>query len=149
MKTRLRLFGAVTVAFFVAQAAQAHTELAETVPANHATIAAAPEDVQLRFSEPVRLTALSIQKDGGAKQALGPLPAAAAETFAVALPALGDGRYVVAWRALSGDTHVMTGDFMFAVGSAANHGQHHGAEARPANEHPEHAGTVRHGDHGG
>jgi len=135
-----------TVAFFAAQAAQAHTELAETYPADHATIAAAPEDVQLRFSEPVRLTALSIQKDGAAKQALGPLPSAAAERFAVALPTLGDGHYVVAWRALSGDTHVMTGDFMFAVGSAADHGQHDGAEARHADEHAEHAGAVHHGD---
>jgi hypothetical protein len=40
--------------------------------------------------------------------------------FAVALPAtIGDGHYVVAWRALSEDTHVMNGEFMFTVGVEA------------------------------
>ena len=127
----------MAVATFVAGSAVAHTELAETVPANGATIAEAPESLQLRFSEAVRLTALSVQKDGGQKQSLGPLPAAATAEFSVALPAsIDDGHYVVSWRALSEDTHVMTGEFMFVVGdgSHANHADASAAEplATPA-----------------
>lgn len=131
---KLRLF-VITLAAFVAQSALAHTELASTVPADRATLAAAPETLRLQFSEPVRLTALTVQKDDAAKQSLGPLPAGNTETFSVALPeGLGDGHYVVTWRALSEDTHVMSGEFMFAVGTAAApdpHAGHSPAAAPP------------------
>lgn len=123
---------------FAGGSALAHTELKASVPANAATVEQAPENLELTFSAPVRLTALSIQKDGGQKQSIGPLPAENTATFAVALPAeIGDGHYVVSWRALSEDTHVMSGEFMFAVGgegipsehtnpteTAAEHGAH-------------------------
>jgi methionine-rich copper-binding protein CopC len=121
------------------QAALAHTELAETVPADRAVVQAAPDHVQLRFSEPVRLTALSVQKDGQPKRSLGPLPAETAERLTIALPALDDGHYVVTWRALSEDTHVMSGEFMFAVGSTGSHDEHMSREAEHAREQPGHA----------
>jgi methionine-rich copper-binding protein CopC len=79
---------------------------------------AAPKEVMLHFSAPVRLTALSLQKQGQSKQSLGPLPADASEHVSIAAPALSEGRYTVSWRALSADTHVMTGEFDFAVGAA-------------------------------
>lgn len=128
----------------IMQSALAHTELAETVPADRAVVAAAPENVQLRFSEPVRLTALAVQQDGAAKQSLGPLPAATTEEFSVALPALGDGHYVVTWRALSEDTHVMSGEFMFAVGPEGAHEAHMNHGAAQADEHGEHASQDHH-----
>lgn len=128
-----------TLAAATMQAALAHTELAETVPANRAVIQAAPDDVRLRFSEPVRLTALSVQKDGQAKHSLGPLPAETTERFTVALPALDDGHYVVTWRALSEDTHIMSGEFVFAVGSAAGHDEHMSHEAEHGREQAGHA----------
>jgi copper transport protein len=132
----------MTVATFVAGSALAHTELAATTPANGAMIAEAPENVQLTFSEPVRLTALSMQKDGERKQSLGPLPAETIEEFSVALPAtVEDGHYVVTWRALSEDTHVMNGEFMFAVGAEGTHEAHMNHENMPAGEH--------HDEHGG
>ena len=105
------------------QIALAHTELSESVPADRAMLESAPEAVALNFSEPVRLTALTVQLDGAAKQSLGPLPADAAEHFSVAVMALEDGHYTVSWRALSEDTHVMTGDFMFMVGATGDHDQ--------------------------
>jgi len=131
MKT-LRLI-TMTLATLAVQSALAHTELTGTVPADSATVATAPEGVQLTFSEPVRLTALVIQRDGAQKQSLGPLESVAAENFSVALPAtLEDGHYVVTWRALSEDTHVMSGEFMFAVGAEGGqdaHSQHAPAPA--------------------
>jgi len=136
----------LTVAAIAAKSALAHTELAATVPANGTMIAAAPETVQLTFSEPVRLTALSIQKDGERKQSLGPLTAAATEEFSVALPAtIEDGHYVVTWRALSEDTHVMTGEFMFAVGVDGSHDAHMNHADMPGRELHEAAA----GDHAG
>jgi len=131
----------IGIGMLAAQSALAHTELSATIPADSAMIAEAPKDVQLTFSEPVRLTALTIQLDGAAKQSLGPLPSETTERFAIELPALADGHYVVAWRALSEDTHVMNGEFMFAVGADGQHDAHmeHSA-AMP------HDGTMPHED---
>jgi copper transport protein len=112
--------------------ALAHTALSESVPADHAVLESAPETLALRFSEPVRLTALSIQMDGAAKQAIEPLPTNEAERFDIDAPALADGHYTVSWRALSADAHVVTGEFMFVIGDDA-------ASAGPA--HDGHAGA--------
>ena len=128
----LRLLLTVLAAF-AAHSAFAHTELAATVPADRATLAAAPETLDLEFSEPVRLTALTVQRDGAAKQSLGPLPSGNSGKFSMPLPAgLGDGHYVVSWRAMSEDTHVISGEFMFAVGAAAAAGAHDGDAAADA-----------------
>jgi copper transport protein len=128
--TRLTALG---IAALIAQSALAHTELKSTVPADQSTVVAAPEKVELTFSEPVRLTALTIQQGHAEKQNLGPLPSEAAETLAVALPTgLAAGEYIVAWRALSEDTHVVSGEFKFAVGAATDaHAGHAAAPAAP------------------
>ena len=135
MKTsRLFAFG---IAAIFAQLALAHTELTSTVPADHATVATAPANVELKFSEPVRLTALTIQQGDAEKRSLEPLPSAASGSFAVALPAgLAAGTYVVAWRALSEDTHVVTGEFTFAVGAAADAHAGHGATPAAGQDQP-------------
>jgi len=129
---------AMSIATLFAGAALAHTELKATFPADAAMITEAPGNVELFFSEPVRLTALSIQKDDERKQSLGPLPSETTESFSVALPAMtDDGHYVVTWRALSEDTHVMNGEFMFAVGAEGSHDGHMNHEDMPAGEHHE------------
>ncbi len=131
----------MTLASFTARSALAHTGLTETVPADRALIAAAPVDVRLTFSAPVRLTAFSIQKDDEKKQSLGPLPTETTAEFSVALPStLVDGHYVVTWRAMSEDTHIMSGEFMFAVGSEGSHDMHM--------NHTETSGGEHHNDHG-
>jgi copper transport protein len=148
MKKTLQLI-VTTLAAAAAQSVLAHADLAETVPADRAVVAAAPDDVELRFSEPVRLTALSVQKDGAARQSLGPLPAETTERFAVSLPSLDEGHYVVSWRALSEDTHVMSGEFMFVVGATGSHEEHMNHETVHAGEHSEHMTQDHHDDHGG
>jgi methionine-rich copper-binding protein CopC len=130
-----------------AQTAFAHAELSGSTPASCAMLESAPENVTLNFSEPVRLTALSMQKDGAAKQSLGPLPSEALEQFVVAAPALQDGHYKVSWRALSEDTHVMTGEFMFMVGAAGDHAQHMNCTADADSHEPGHAAEGDHGEH--
>lgn len=141
---------AMSVATLAAGTALAHTELKATIPTDRAMIASAPENVELTFSEPVRLTALSIQRDGEQKRSLGPLPSETTENFSVALPAtIGDGHYVVAWRALSEDTHVMSGEFMFAVGAEGSHGAHMNHEDMPAGEHHAMPAGEHHDEHTG
>lgn len=126
----------------LSQLAYAHTELAGSMPADQAALEAAPEELMLHFSAPVRLTALGVQHAGGKKQDLGPLPTVVGEDFAIAAPAgLADGAYTVTWRAMSEDTHVMTGEFVFTVGEApmpAGRAQH--ADHLPADQ-------VQHGEH--
>lgn len=109
-------------------AAHAHTELSGSMPADDAVLAAAPKDLMLHFSEEVRLTTLSVQASGGEKQEIGALPTSTSKDFVIPAPALGAGDYVVSWRAMSEDTHVMTGEFKFTVqaenGTHAQHSAH-------------------------
>ncbi len=121
---------ALALAGIAAPAAFAHTELARTVPADAEVVESAPEQIELEFSAAVRLTALTVQQTGGEKRSLGPLPGEMTEAFDIALPVLDDGHYVVSWRALSEDTHVMTGEFMFVIGEGASHEEHMSEESQ-------------------
>jgi len=95
--------------------AQAHTYLSESVPADEAVVTVAPEEIVLGFSGAVRLTAVSILDGGGAEHALEPLPVETGERFVVGLSDLSPGDYVVSWRAVGADTHVVSGEFHFTI----------------------------------
>ncbi len=97
-------------------AALAHTQLSSSIPADQSTVEAAPDEVSLTFSEPVRLTAVTVQTGTGS-ESLEVSAAEAAEEFTVALPRLAPGEYVIEWRALSADTHVVSGEIRFTVSS--------------------------------
>jgi methionine-rich copper-binding protein CopC len=128
-------------------AAFAHSELTASVPADKASVAAAPKELTLTFSEPVRLTALAVSGGGSQKQ-LGPLPTQGQKEFSIASPDLAQGEYTVSWRALSKDAHVMTGQFTFAVGQPAAAGASHEAHgAGHAGHHAQH-GAEQGAQHG-
>jgi methionine-rich copper-binding protein CopC len=93
----------------------AHVHLLKSVPANGATVTQAPANFVLTFAGPAKLTALSLQKDSGPAQKLGPLPAGAAAEITIPAPQLQTGKYVLTWRVLSGDGHVMPGTLSFTV----------------------------------
>jgi copper transport protein len=112
--------------------AAAHAKLASSVPADEASLQSPPKALTLNFSEAVRLTALSLARDGERPQPIGSLPAGMMKDFSVAAPSLPAGRYSVSWRALAADSHVMTGTFTFTVGAA-------GASADSAQGHSGHA----------
>jgi len=98
--------------------AHAHTHLKAAVPANGSTVAEAPKDLVLTFSGPVRLTALTISKpDGSDEQKISALPADNAASITVPAPKLVAGQYLVNWRIVGADGHVMSGKFSFTVGS--------------------------------
>lgn len=92
-----------------------HTKLAASVPEDGAQIATATE-IRLEFSAPVRLTAVQLRDGDGTEISLGDLPNESQETFSVAIKdALGPGQYQVSWRSISGDSHVVNGEFRFTV----------------------------------
>ncbi|HTO44720.1 MAG TPA: copper resistance CopC family protein [Burkholderiales bacterium] len=106
-------------ACLVVEAAQAHAHLEKSTPADGSTLAAAPATLELTFSEPARLTALSIRRDEGAEQAVRVLPTAAERTQRVALPALAAGTYTFTWRVLAADGHVSSGVVRFTIAASA------------------------------
>lgn len=124
----------------LAGVAHAHTELAATTPADGSRIAAAPEHLTLRFSAPVTLTMLAVRAADGTATTLGPLPATPNTSFTVAAPTLAPGAYVVAWRALSADTHVVRGEFTFSVGGTGTGTATPAADAQQ----PEHGAHTEH-----
>ncbi len=95
--------------------AQAHTYLSESIPADEAVVNIAPGEIVLGFSEVVRLTAVSIRSGDGAEQPLEPLPGKTGERFVVSVTDLSPGDYVVSWRAVGADTHVVSGEFRFTL----------------------------------
>jgi len=116
MKILSLLPGLVLVMFGVT--ASAHAHLQKSSPADNSVITTSPSNLVLNFSEAARLTALSIQKGSESPQKL-PLPTTAAQQISVPLPRLTPGTYLVSWRVVSDDGHVMSGALHFTL--AAGH----------------------------
>lgn len=118
------VLGAVLAAFVPTGPASAHAVLVASRPAAGEQLAPGqpPARIELRFSEPVvvAVDAVRVVRADGASVAVGPAghDGAGGEVVRAALPALADGAYVVAWRAVSADGHPVRGSFVFAVGSA-------------------------------
>jgi methionine-rich copper-binding protein CopC len=110
--------------------ADAHAHLQKSSPADNSLITTSPSHLVLNFSEAARLTALSIQKDEEPKQNLKPLPTTAAQQISVPLPPLTPGTYLVNWRVLSEDGHMMAGalHFTLAADRATDHPADHSAQ---------------------
>jgi methionine-rich copper-binding protein CopC len=95
----------------------AHTHLVKSDPADGSTVKVSPQKFVLTFAEPVKVTALTAQREGEAAKKLAPLPSAAAAEVSVPAPQLAPGKYVLSWRAAGDDGHVMAGKITFTVGS--------------------------------
>jgi methionine-rich copper-binding protein CopC len=106
----LLLVGASAFAF-------AHAKLLKSDPVEGATVKAAPTQFVLTFGEPAKLTTLTLQKGAEPAQKIGPLPTEAAAKISVPAPKLEPGKYVLAWRAVGDDGHVVPGKLTFTVGT--------------------------------
>lgn len=107
----------ITAMLLVAGAAQAHTHLQSSVPADKSKVAAPPA-LELHFSESARVTALTLQQGAAAPVSL-TVPATAGKDIKVPVKALVAGDYKVTWRVAGADGHVMSGTFSFTVDPAA------------------------------
>lgn len=112
-----RLIG-IVLGLSLTIAAHAHTKLASSAPAADASVGA-PRAIELKFQGDVRLTSVSLTDSAGAAKHLDAIPAAVASTFSLAIhEPLAAGAYKVVWRAVGGDTHIITGEFAFTVVAA-------------------------------
>ena len=95
--------------------AQAHAHLKASNPKEGETVTMMPGSISLTFSESVRITAVSIQKDTEPKQKL-TSPTTTGEQMSVEVPRLLAGNYTLTWRVTStDDSHIMSGELHFKV----------------------------------
>lgn len=110
---------AAGLAALTPQPAPAHALLDHAVPAVGATIAQAPQEIRLAFSEPVEALFCSVvvSTASGSPVASAPAQADPADRrqLILPLPPLPAGSYAVHWRVVSVDTHRTEGHFTFTV----------------------------------
>jgi methionine-rich copper-binding protein CopC len=99
-----------------------HLKLVRSFPAADTVLATSPEKVTIELSEAVEVTGakLTLATQGGAPIALGALrrePSAPKVLRADVTTTLAVGGYVVSWRTMSKDGHVVKGTFAFRVGA--------------------------------
>jgi copper transport protein len=108
------------VAATAAPARFAHAALAATDPADGSVVATQPEEVSATFDEPIHMTvsSLEVYTPDGDRADDGDTTLANPEEIAVTLlPGLGSGTYTAVWHVISDDTHPVSGEFTFSIGS--------------------------------
>jgi methionine-rich copper-binding protein CopC len=97
--------------------AQAHAMLDHASPLVGSTIAAAPREVSLSFSQGIdqASSGVEVSNTAGARVDQGK-PQISGSTMRVPLKPLSPGTYRVHWYAVSADSHKSEGNFVFHVG---------------------------------
>jgi copper transport protein len=104
--------------------ASAHSVATHTSLANGSVLTIAPTEFQITLNEAARLTKLTLQKAGDAKaQELGPLPKNPQKFITIPVPKLGVGGYILRYRTVSADDHIMPGVIKFTIAGAATPGK--------------------------
>jgi len=114
---RLLIFVPLLLPPLAPTAAQAHAFLDHASPLVGSTVATAPHEVVLTFTqnlEPAFSTA-QVTDSGGARVDAGKADVSG-NTMRIGLKSLPPGSYKVHWHALSIDTHSTEGNFTFHVG---------------------------------
>jgi copper transport protein len=139
---RLAAVAAVVVAVVVGWAAPAfaHATLESTNPPDGTVLATAPAEVTLTFSESVRLPdgGLRVFDDQGVRADDGrPGKGADDRTIRVGLgDSLHNGTYLVSWRVISADSHVVSGAFSFSLGEPTTAPSQLASEVKPPSNRP-------------
>jgi len=98
-------------------AAQTHAFLDRASPLVGSTVASAPREVSLTFTQNVEAAFSSVQvTDGNGARVDQGKPQVSGNTMRVGLKSLSAGTYRVRWQVLSVDTHKTEGSFTFSVG---------------------------------
>jgi len=122
--------------------AQAHASLIGTNPEEGAVLEQAPETITFTFDEAVTLPPAGVTVYDAKGEEVTSEATASGTEMQVALAeasSLGDGTYVVAWRAVSADGHPISGSLTFAVGAPSL------SVAPPPSTEPSRATAVIHG----
>lgn len=104
----------------------AHTALSEAVPSDGAMIMQSPENLQLKFTEDVRLLKVAVMLGENEIDIEFEPSATASRQFSVTLPKLEHGHYSVAWSVMGADSHRVEGNLSFMVGMMGDHQGEHG-----------------------
>jgi copper transport protein len=104
--------------------ALAHAVLEQADPAAGARVDRAPAQITLTFDEPVETSLGSLRVFDGSGALIAGTgavthPGGDASRIAVHVPSLPRGRYVVVWRVVSVDTHIVSGAYAFGLGVPA------------------------------
>ena len=110
----------IAAALAAAAAAHAHAHLDRASPAAGATLAVAPTEVTLHFTQQLEPKfSIVVVRDAAGKQVDKGDPHVSGEDLSVlkvSLQPLGSGSYKVEWRVISVDTHATKGEYSFRVG---------------------------------
>jgi methionine-rich copper-binding protein CopC len=100
-----------------APAARAHAFLDHASPLVGSTVASAPHEVVLTFTQSLEpaFSSVTVTDPGGGDAGAGKAQVSG-NTMRIGLKSGGPGAYKVHWRALSTDTHSTEGTFTFHVG---------------------------------
>jgi copper resistance protein C len=113
----LALFVTLPLLFLARGEAIAHAALDRASPSAGSTVATAPTEVALWFTQNLEPKLSSVTVTDGAGQQVDTGSAdISGNVMRVSLKALGPGTYNVNWRVLSVDTHSTQGSFTFRVG---------------------------------
>jgi methionine-rich copper-binding protein CopC len=99
-------------------AARAHAFLDHASPLVGSTVASAPHEVALTFTQNLEpaFSTVEVTDGNGARVDQGKA-SVSGNTMRIGLKAIGAGSYKVNWHALSVDTHTTQGSFSFRVGN--------------------------------
>jgi copper transport protein len=122
MKTRqlIAVCAATVAALATASGASAHAVLVATTPGNDSVLEQSPARVSLRFNEPVETAFGSVRVYDSAANRVdsGDISRPDEKSVAVGIDRrLPRGTYTVTWRAISADSHPVSGAFVFHVGA--------------------------------
>jgi copper transport protein len=125
MFSRYLTFVALLALLLTARHASAHANLLRSDPPANASLTAAPAEIRLTFSEPLEAqgSRISLRDQNGEEVATPPSVIDADDPYTMTLtpPALPDGLYTVAWRALSAaDGHATQGSLAFGINVAVS-----------------------------
>jgi copper transport protein len=113
----------VALVLLLPAAASAHAYLIKTVPAASVILSRPPKSVQLTYDEAVepRFAIVSVTDVNANQETTGAVTRSPSnpDTLVVPLKRVGEGWYLVYWRAISVDGHPVQGAFTFAVGPNA------------------------------
>jgi copper resistance protein C len=113
MKHWVFLPGALMLA--IAGLARADAHLISSVPADNSVFAHAPSQISLNFSGPIRITALSLQREHDKPTPIEVSAKAPANELDIPVTQLGPGAYTLNWRGIGADNHEASGTVHFTI----------------------------------
>src|SRR5580658_8735236 len=112
----LTIIASLLAASLFAAGAQAHAFLDHASPLVGSTVATAPSELTLSFTQNLEPSFSTVQVNGPNGQRVDTgKPQISGNTMRVAIKPAGPGAYHVHWHALSVDTHTTQGNYTFTV----------------------------------